>query len=76
MQPQIYIEDSTIPAIVKRLLDNPKYFAVSANVLNNPALSWVHYSMDVDIPYWPVWFHLSELLDVIADINNTGIDST
>jgi hypothetical protein len=54
MQPQIYIEDSTIPAIVKRLLDNPKYFAVSANVLNNPALSWVHYSMDVDIPYWPV----------------------
>ncbi|KIM94354.1 hypothetical protein OIDMADRAFT_172663 [Oidiodendron maius Zn] len=49
----IYIEDSTIPAIVKRLLDNPKYFAVSANVLNNPLLSWVHYNMGVDIPYWP-----------------------
>ncbi len=50
----MFIEDSTIPAVVKRLQENPQYFAVSANVVNNPALSWVHYSMGVYKPFWPV----------------------
>ncbi|KUJ12913.1 uncharacterized protein LY89DRAFT_699490 [Mollisia scopiformis] len=39
----VFIENKTISAVVTRLLDNPQYFAVSANVLNNPSLSWVHY---------------------------------
>src|SRR3569833_2002375 len=39
--------------MVQRLLGNPQYFAVSANVVNNPALSWVHYHMGVSLPYWP-----------------------
>jgi len=33
--------------------ENPDYFAASANVVNNPALSWVHYHLGVNEPYWP-----------------------
>ena len=40
--------------MVKGMLENQQYFAVSANVVNNPALSWVHYSMGVNEPFWPV----------------------
>jgi hypothetical protein len=50
----VYFEDNTISALTKRLVDNPDYFAVSANVVNNPAMSWVHEHMGVDFPYWPV----------------------
>lgn len=49
----VFIEDNAIPAIVKRLLDEPYLFAVSANVVNNPALSWVHFSMGLYHPYLP-----------------------
>ena len=48
------MEDQTIPVVVKRLLESPRYFAVSANVVNNPALSWVHLSMGVYEPFYPV----------------------
>ena len=48
------MEDQTIPAVVKRLLENPRYFAVSANVVNNPSLAWVHLSMGVYEPFFPV----------------------
>jgi hypothetical protein len=51
---QVYFEDNAIPALVKRLLDNPQYFAVSANVVNNPALSWVHGKMGLYEGYYPV----------------------
>lgn len=50
----VFIEDETIGNIVKRLVENPRYFAVSANVVNNPALSWVHRRLGVFEPYWPV----------------------
>jgi hypothetical protein len=36
------------------MTEDTNYFAVSANVINNPALSWVHYSMGVYEPYFPV----------------------
>jgi len=49
----VFFEDQTIPAIVKRLMENPQYFAVSANVVNNPALSWVHVHMGVYEGYFP-----------------------
>lgn len=49
----VYIEDDTIANIVRPLIENPSYLAVSANVVNNPALSWVHYHMGVFQPYWP-----------------------
>jgi len=50
----VFLEDNTIAAMVKRLVENPQYFAVSANSLNNPALSWVHFSQGVYEPYFPV----------------------
>lgn len=46
-------EDHTIPAIVKRLWENPQYSVVSANMLNQPAFSWVHYHMDTALPFAP-----------------------
>ncbi|KAF2433021.1 hypothetical protein EJ08DRAFT_669189 [Tothia fuscella] len=49
----VYFEDDTIPAIVKRMVENPHYFAVSANSINNPALSWIHYGLGVYEPYLP-----------------------
>ncbi|KAB5526428.1 hypothetical protein GE09DRAFT_1178171 [Coniochaeta sp. 2T2.1] len=49
----VFVEDDTISTIVNRLVDNPQYFAVSANVVNNPALSWVHNRLGVYEPYWP-----------------------
>jgi hypothetical protein len=49
----VFIEDDTIASVVQPLVDNPSYFAVSANVVNNPALSWVHYHLGVFEPYWP-----------------------
>ena len=50
----IYFSDNAISSVVKRITDNPHSFAVSANVVNNPALSWVHSHMGVYYPYWPV----------------------
>jgi hypothetical protein len=52
--PQVFIEDVTIPAIVSRMIENPEYFSVSANIVNNPALSWMHYTAGVFESYWPV----------------------
>ncbi|KAF2973327.1 hypothetical protein GQX73_g354 [Xylaria multiplex] len=49
----VFIDDHTIPALVKRTLDNPQYFGVSANVVNGGAVSWLHYCMGVFEPYWP-----------------------
>lgn len=48
------MEDTAIPSVVKRLLEDPELFAVSANVVNNPALSWVHYHLGAYLPFWPV----------------------
>jgi hypothetical protein len=49
----VFIEDDTIGDVVRPLIENPSYFAVSANVVNNPALSWVHYHLGAFEPYWP-----------------------
>lgn len=39
---------------MRRLVDNPQYFAVSANIVNGAALQWIHFSMGVYEPYYPV----------------------
>jgi len=49
----VFFEDDAVAAIVKRMVENPHYFAVSANSINNPALSWVHYGLGVYEPYMP-----------------------
>jgi hypothetical protein len=39
--------------MVKTLHEKPDLFAVSANIVNNPAMSWVHWHLGVFEPYWP-----------------------
>jgi hypothetical protein len=50
----LFFEDDAIASIAKRMIENPHYFAVSANSINNPALSWIHYGLGVYEPYLPV----------------------
>ncbi|KAL9106548.1 MAG: hypothetical protein Q9227_008463 [Pyrenula ochraceoflavens] len=50
----VYMADDTIPRIVSLKLSNPeKYFLVSANIVNNPLLGWVHLHMGAQHPYLP-----------------------
>lgn len=65
MNIQVYIENTTIPSIVRRLKESGKYFLVSANVVNSPALSWRHYSMGLYEPFWPVSSTTTSLIVVI-----------
>jgi len=50
---QVFFEDSTIPTIVDTLLKHPEYFTISANIINQPSLAWVHYSQRAVLPFLP-----------------------
>ncbi|KAI1072315.1 hypothetical protein LB507_003405 [Fusarium sp. FIESC RH6] len=49
----VFMEDSVIPSIVKKKVDHPEYYVVSANVVNQPVLSWVHWNLGAIRPYLP-----------------------
>jgi hypothetical protein len=49
----VYIEDSTIPAIVRTKLEHPNALLVSANAMNQAGLSWIHQHLGVVKPYLP-----------------------
>ncbi|OKL62848.1 hypothetical protein UA08_01810 [Talaromyces atroroseus] len=49
----VFIDQSAIPRLVMTLLNNPRALLVSSNVVNNPALGWVHYHMGAVHPYVP-----------------------
>ena len=49
----MFFEDHTIGAIVKRRIEHPEYFLVSANLVNQPAMAWVHYHLNAYKPYFP-----------------------
>ncbi|KAI9741665.1 MAG: hypothetical protein M1834_000049 [Cirrosporium novae-zelandiae] len=49
----LYIADDTIPRIVTTKLTNPEYHVVSANMINNPLLGWVHAKLGAIHPYFP-----------------------
>lgn len=49
----VFIDQSAIPRAVMTLINNPRALLVSANVVNNPALGWVHYHMGAVHPYVP-----------------------
>ncbi|KAL2364786.1 hypothetical protein RJZ56_002306 [Blastomyces dermatitidis] len=53
----VWLADDTIPRIVDRKINHPDDFAVSANIINNPPLSFIHYHVGALHPYFP------ELLD-------------
>ncbi|EED13626.1 conserved hypothetical protein [Talaromyces stipitatus ATCC 10500] len=49
----VFIDQSAIPRVVMTLINNPRALLVSSNVVNNPALGWVHYHMGAVHPYVP-----------------------
>lgn len=49
----VFIDQSAIPRLVMTLVNNPRALLVSSNVVNNPALGWVHYHMGAVHPYVP-----------------------
>ncbi|KAJ5403939.1 hypothetical protein N7509_003810 [Penicillium cosmopolitanum] len=53
----VYMEDHTIPTIVKTKLDNPDTLMVSANVVNEGALASLHSHRGVSLPYLPELQH-------------------
>ncbi|KAI1921700.1 hypothetical protein LOZ58_004233 [Ophidiomyces ophidiicola] len=57
----MWLADDTIPLLVTTKLKNPDFLAVSANVINGPPLSFLHYHHDALHPYFP------ELPDVVNE---------
>ena len=49
----IFIANDTIASLVQTRLEHPDYFLISANVVNQPVLSWVHHHLGVVRPYRP-----------------------
>jgi hypothetical protein len=49
----VFIADNTIASLVQTRLEHPDYFLVSANIVNQPVLSWVHHHLGVVRPYRP-----------------------
>ncbi|KAJ5681553.1 uncharacterized protein N7477_001493 [Penicillium maclennaniae] len=56
----VYLEDHTIPTIVKTKLDNPSSLMVSANVVNEAALSSLHSHPGIALPYLPELHHTKQ----------------
>jgi hypothetical protein len=53
----IFIGNSTIKDMVEAKVAHPEKLLISANVVNNPAMSWVHYHLMGAIrPYLPELF--------------------
>ncbi|KAK4553815.1 hypothetical protein LTR86_008990 [Recurvomyces mirabilis] len=49
----VFIADDTIPRLVHRKFHHPEYLAVSANIINSPLMSKVHYDNGAYVPYLP-----------------------
>jgi hypothetical protein len=49
----VYLADDTIAKLVHRRMTTPAYLLVSANMINSPLLSWVHYHSGSIHPYLP-----------------------
>ncbi|KAH6881112.1 hypothetical protein B0T10DRAFT_411293 [Thelonectria olida] len=49
----VWIDDNAIPQLVTQKINNPDDFVVSANIINNPPLGFMHYRMGALHPYLP-----------------------
>lgn len=49
----IFIANDAIASLVQTRLEHPDYFLISANVVNQPILSWVHHHLGVVRSYRP-----------------------
>lgn len=50
---QVFLEDTAIPTIVQTKLLHPEYLVLSANIVNQPSLSWIHHHLGAIRPYLP-----------------------
>lgn len=49
----VYIDDDTIPMIVRTKINRPDALFVSAAMINSPELNWIHYRSGAVHPYLP-----------------------
>ncbi|OAQ79636.1 hypothetical protein VFPBJ_05221 [Purpureocillium lilacinum] len=49
----VWMADDAIPRVVTRKMQHPHDFVVSANVINNPPLGFMHYHLGALHPYFP-----------------------
>ncbi|KHN94417.1 uncharacterized protein MAM_07733 [Metarhizium album ARSEF 1941] len=50
---QVFIEQDAIRSVVCTKLARPDYYVVSANVVNQPMISWIHWNLGAVRPYLP-----------------------
>ena len=50
---QVFIHENAIPNLIYTKINHPDAFAVSANIINSPSLSWLHYHMGAIHAYLP-----------------------
>lgn len=50
---QVFIEENAIRSIVCTKLTRPDFYVVSANVVNQPMISWIHWNLGAVRPYLP-----------------------
>ncbi|KAJ5580102.1 uncharacterized protein N7459_006087 [Penicillium hispanicum] len=56
----VFLEDHTIPTIVKTKLDSPEALMVSANVINEAVLASLHRHPGIALPYLPELYHVEQ----------------
>ncbi|KAG8408202.1 hypothetical protein J3459_018069 [Metarhizium acridum] len=49
----VFIEENAISSIVCTKLTRPDFYVVSANVVNQPMISWIHWNLGAVRPYLP-----------------------
>ena len=49
--PKVYVHKDAISNLLYSILKHPEAFDVSANLVNSPSLSWLHYHMGAIHPY-------------------------
>ncbi|KAJ4245832.1 hypothetical protein NW762_013956 [Fusarium torreyae] len=49
----VWFDDNAIPQLVSRKISHPNDFVVSANIVNNPPLGFLHFHMGALHPYLP-----------------------
>lgn len=50
---QVFIDDNAILSLICTKLTHPEYYIVSANVVNQPMISWLHLNLGAVLPYLP-----------------------
>ena len=49
----LFIEDTTIPSLIKKRVELHDPYIIGANVINHARLNWLHYKMNAIRPYLP-----------------------